>query len=453
MSKESKVIPITGMHCRACEISVEQELLKIKNIKKANVSVNSKNAEIFFEGQFPEKEVKQAVLSCGYKVEKDTKPTEWLSSNPSDYDGLLGGVFLFLLLITILRTFGISNVDLNLSKDLSNISVVLLVGITAGFSTCMALVGGLVLGVAAKFSENNPNADSFSKFKPHIFFNLGRIISFFILGGVIGYFGSIFQMNTQSIAIITIIVSVVMLILGLQTLNLFPILDNVKFTLPKSLYTFLGIEKQKESEYSNKGAMLLGALTFFLPCGFTQAMQLYAISSGSAKTGAITMGIFAIGTALGLLSIGGVTSVVKGQFTKTFFKFVGLIVITMAIFTLFNGLNLLGLEIPAAKSQQQTVSKDPNVTNVNGVQVVKMTQKANGYFPNKFTIKKGVPVKWVVTSETPNSCASSLISSQLDIRKILNAGENIFEFTPDKVGTIKFSCSMGMYRGYFEVIE
>lgn len=446
------IIPIKGMHCRSCEISVEQELLKIQNVKKATVSVNSKNAEIVYEGDFPTDKVDKAVIKCGYSVEEDIKNTPWISSKSSDYEGILGGILFFLLTIILTKNFGFFNLDTNISKDFSNLYIVLLVGITAGLSTCMALIGGLVLGVAAKFSEQHPNTSTYKKFRPHIIFNLGRIISFFILGGAIGYFGSLFQLNTQIIGVITLIVSIVMLILGIQTLGISPAIDKIKFTLPKSLYSLLGIEKHKQNEYSNKGTFLLGALTFFLPCGFTQTMQLFALASGDAKTGALTMGIFAIGTSLGLLSIGGITAVVKGSFAKTFFKFVGLVVIAMAILNFSNGFNLIGITLPSVKSAQN-VKIDSNVTTKNGVQIVEMTQKTNGYFPNKFTIKKGIPVKWVVTSETSNSCAASLISSQLGIRKILDLGENTFEFTPDKVGTIKFSCSMGMYKGTFEVVD
>ena len=83
----------------------------------------------------------------------------------------------------------------------------------------------------------------------------------------------------------------------------------------------------------------------------------------------------------------------------------------------------------------------------------KCHKKTNGYNPSKFTIKKGVPVKWIVTSESIYSCASSIVSQQLGIRTSLKLGENIFEFTPTQVGTIRFSCSMGMYTGSFNVID
>ena len=101
----------------------------------------------------------------------------------------------------------------------------------------------------------------------------------------------------------------------------------------------------------------------------------------------------------------------------------------------------------------KTDSLDKNVKIVNGVQVIKMTQKSNGYTPDKFTVKKGVPVKWIVTSETIYSCASSIVSQQLGIRSSLKLGENVFEFTPTQTGTIRFSCSMGMYTGQFNVVD
>ncbi|MDO8341269.1 MAG: cupredoxin domain-containing protein, partial [Candidatus Woesebacteria bacterium] len=195
----------------------------------------------------------------------------------------------------------------------------------------------------------------------------------------------------------------------------------------------------------------LGASTFFLPCGFTQAMQLYAMSTGSPLQGALTLGIFALGTTPGLLSIGGLTSIIKGESSKLFFKTAGVIVMLLAIFNVSNGLNLLGIKPVFATNPHASIDK--NVKIVKGVQVVNMTQKAGGYSPNKFTIIKGVPVRWIVTSENIYSCASSIISQQLGIRASLKLGKNIFEFTPTETGTIRFSCSMGMYNGSFTVVD
>lgn len=461
MSKlKNKIVLIKGMHCRSCEILIEEELLKIDGVQKAKVSEKNGTAEIFYTGEVHDTHIEEAVCGCGYSVGSETEVTdmhrkEWVSKNPDDYRELFMSGTVLVVVYFLANWLGFFNTSFNTSNNLGSLSVVLLIGLTAGFSTCMALVGGLVLGVSSKFAEKHPRTTSLEKFKPHIWFNLGRISIFMVLGGVIGYFGSFLQLGPSSIGFLTILVGLVMLSLGLQTIGIFPRLEKFKFTLPKGLYKLVGIDAQKQSEYSHRSSFILGGLTFFLPCGFTQAMQLFAISSGSVTTGALTMGVFALGTAPGLLGIGGLTSLVKGAFAKPFFRFVGLAVIALSIFNISNGLNLSGLTLPRANgaSTKTTTVSDPNVTLVNGVQVVRMTQSGSGYSPRSFTIQKGLPVKWVITSTNPNSCAASILSSQLNIRKFLEPGENIIEFTPSQTGIIKFSCSMGMYTGSFNVVD
>ena len=245
-----------------------------------------------------------------------------------------------------------------------------------------------------------------------------------------------------------------MLLMGLQLIGIFPRFSNFKLTLPKGISKALGIT-HKSREYSHGQAMLMGALTFFLPCGFTQAMQLYAVSTGNFWSGALVMGLFALGTAPGLLSIGGFTALVRGSFKKRFFQFAGLAVLAFAFFNLHNGFTLasLGLGSPSNSVGQEEQSTDPNVTLENGVQVVRMTEGNRGYSPNQFSIKKGVPVKWIIDAQAPYSCASTIVIPQLGITKTLEAGENTIEFTPSETGDLPFSCSMGMYTGSFSVYD
>lgn len=205
----------------------------------------------------------------------------------------------------------------------------------------MALVGGLILGVSARYSEIHPQATTAEKFQPHLFFNTGRILSYTLLGGLLGTLGSAFQLSSSVLGVITILVGLVMLIMGLQLIKIFPWADNIKFTLPKGVSRFLGLKKKQDS-YSHTNTFILGALTFFLPCGFTQAMQIYAVSTGNFFSGAMVLGLFALGTTPGMLSIGGISSSVKDGLAELFFKFAGLAVIAFAIFNFSNGLNLFG---------------------------------------------------------------------------------------------------------------
>lgn len=443
------------MHCRSCEILIEDELRKVKGVKGVYVNHKTGIADVDCECELDQSEVSCAIESAGYAVGEDGK-LPIVSKNRKDYIELGIAFFITVALYFVAKTLGIFDLGKSITGNYSSLPVVFLVGLTAGVSTCMALVGGLVLGASARFSAKNPQATGMEKFTPHIYFNLGRIASYFVLGGVLGLLGSFFQLSTSILGLLTVIVGLVMLLLGSQLIDIFPFLKRISFTLPKGISRALGMKDQSEVEYSNKNAALVGASTFFLPCGFTQAMQLFAMSSGSPIIGALTMGVFAIGTAPGLLGVGGMSAAVKGNGAKLFFKTAGVVVILLSLFNLSNGLNLLGISpmvLGTFTSKASAAITDPNVKMVGGVQEVRMNQESGGYKPNKFTIKKGVPVRWIVTSKDVYTCAASIISQQLNIRKGLKLGENIFEFTPKETGTIRFSCSMGMYNGSFTVVD
>ena len=450
---EKITVPVKGMHCKSCEMLIEEQLSQVPGVKKAHASYKRKTAEIYYAEKKPNtSDIDKAIRGAGYDIGSDDKKY-LLSNNPSDYKDL-GIALLFLVgIYLILKNFGILNFNFGVTAaNPSSLPVVLLIGLTAGFSTCMAMVGGLILGISSRHAEKHPEATPAQKFRPHLFFNLGRIVTYAFLGGVLGAIGSIFQLSGLTLGILTIAVGIVMLVMGLQLIEIFPIVSGIKVTLPKFVSRALGIKNHEQKEYSHKSSAALGALTFFLPCGFTQAMQLYAMSTGSFTTGALVMGTFALGTAPGLLGIGGITSVVKGIFAKRFFKFAGLLVIFFSLFNIANGYNLTGWQIGSGQSNA-IQGPDANVKIENGVQIVRMTETSRGYTPNQFTIKKGVPVKWVIDAQDPFSCASSIVMQKFNISKRLTKGENTIEFTPNEVGQIKFSCSMGMYTGAFNVVD
>lgn len=447
----TKTISIKGMHCKSCEILIEDELKKIEGVEKVDISHQTGEATIHYSGSHPQHaDIAHAVKEAGYELGKNSN-LPFLTTRKADYAELAFAGIVVGLLYFILNDLGVFDMAFAKANDFSSLPVVLLVGLTAGVSTCMALVGGLVLGVATKYAQNKPFATATEKFIPHIFFNLGRIVSFFILGGVIGLVGSVVNLSISAMGFLIILVGVIMVILGLQLLNIFPWLNTVSLTLPKSISKLFGISEKKDAEYSHTNAMLLGALTFFVPCGFTQSIQLYAMTTGSFMSGALTMAVFAIGTTPGLLGLGGLTSFIKGRSAGFIYKLIGIVVVALALFNISNGMTLAGLKKTATKATSQV--QDQYVKMENGVQVVRMEQNARGYHPDQVTIKKNVPVKWIIKSVYPYSCASSLVSEKLNIRTLLTEKEQVFDFTPKEAGDIPFSCSMGMYWGNFSVVE
>ena len=448
-------IPVKGMHCRSCEILVEESLKEVSQVKKVDVDYKTNEALVYYDGAAPESHIlHKAIIDAGYEVGLSSK-LPFLSSDKKEYTSL-GVAFLFLVaLYLVLRSLGLTNINFNPNLSSPSWGLILLIGLTAGFSTCMALVGGLILGLSTKYAERHPAATPVQKFRPHLYFIGGRVLGYALLGGLLGMLGTVFKLSSIGNGVLTFLVGIVMLVMGLQLINIFPRLSRFKFTLPKGVSKALGIS-HKSKEYSHAHSMIMGGLTFFLPCGFTQAMQLYAISTGSFGFGALVMGLFALGTAPGLLSIGGLTSLVKGKFKERFFKAAGLAVIFFALFNFNNAYTLASLSIGSLNSTgstQENIVSDLNVKLVNGVQVVRIVEGNNGYSPNKFSIKKGVPVKWIIDAQAPYSCASSIVVPKLGINKNLEAGENIIEFTPETIGKLSFSCSMGMYTGTFNVYD
>jgi sulfite exporter TauE/SafE/copper chaperone CopZ len=447
---------IKGLHCRSCELLIEEKFKDIKHVQEVQVNYKTGEAAIAYTDSAPDvRLINQAIIDAGYEVGAPDK-LPLLTKDKREYVNL--GIAFLILMILYLSLKGLGLTNINLTPDLSNPSwgLIIVIGLVAGFSTCMAMVGGLSLGLSTKFVENHPQATPTEKFRPHLFFIFGRILAYAWLGGILGVLGMAIKLSTTASGFITVFVGLIMLLMGLQLINIFPRLNRFKLSLPKGISKALGIHRQ-EKEYTHKQAMVLGALTFFLPCGFTQAMQLYAISTGNFALGALVMGLFAIGTAPGLLSIGGVTSLVKGNIKERFFKVAGLAVIFFGLFNLSNGYTLASLSFDGfgngqTKTKNATVI-DPNVTMENGVQIVRMVESTRGYSPNSFSVKKGVPVKWIIDAQAQYSCASALIVPKLGIQKNLTLGENIIEFTPQEVGKLPFSCSMGMYTGVFNVYE
>jgi len=444
-------LPIKGMHCRSCEMLIEEQLKEIPGIEHVKVSLKTKQAEIHSSNSIGHEVLKAAVEAAGYEVGINDKKS-WFSRNLEEYLDLGIVMVILLTLYFFAREMGLTNLNISTSGSRS-LPIVFIVGLTAGISTCMALVGGLVLGISARHAEKHPEATALQNFRPHIYFNIGRIISYFILGGFIGWVGKALELSSLTLGILTMGVAAVMLVLGVQLTKISPRISAFSFSLPPSVAHLFGIRKHHEKEYSHGNSMLVGALTFFLPCGFTQAMQLYAMSTGSFLSGALIMSVFALGTTPGLLGIGGLSSAVRGAFAQYFFKFAGVLVIFFSIFNFSNGFNLTGWTFASFASETTAVSADPNVKLENGEQVVRMEQTAYGYKPNQFTVQKGIPVKWIIKGEDLNSCSSSIVMPKLGIRKNLDYGENIVEFTPEEIGVIKFTCTMGMYPGQFNVVD
>jgi sulfite exporter TauE/SafE len=173
---------------------------------------------------------------------------------------------------------------------------------------------------------------------------VGRIVSFFILGGVIGAIGTAFTLSTVATFVLGIVIGVVMLILGINLLDVFHGAKRFQLSMPAFLSRHaLGVSRVNHT----LTPFLVGIVTFFLPCGFTQSMQFYTLGAGGFMEGGLTMLVFALGTfpALALLSFGSL-SIAKGPYAGVFFKTAGIIVIAFALMNIINSFVVVGFMSP-----------------------------------------------------------------------------------------------------------
>ncbi|NTU73910.1 hypothetical protein HGB07_07185, partial [Candidatus Roizmanbacteria bacterium] len=310
-------VPIKGMHCKACEIVVSDRLLELPQVEEVSVDQRKGEAIITSTQSISTSKIASAVRKAGYQVGKESKQP-WLSTDIRDYV-----IITAMVACVIAGYFSLQTIHWNgfgSSTDFASLPVVFFLGVIAGLSTCAALVGGLVVSAAAKYAVDHPMATALDKIKPHLLFNTGRIGGFALLGGVIGSLGSLVQLSLGTTAFVTVLVGLVMLILGLQLTRISPRLAGYSLAFPARFAQLLHLDTHKKREYGHFHTLLLGVLTFFLPCGFTQTVQLYAAGTGHPFQSALIMGVFALGTTPGLLTLGGVVAVVKGTFAELFFR-------------------------------------------------------------------------------------------------------------------------------------
>lgn len=337
MNSKTYTFHVNGMHCNACVLLIESELQNYLGVIHARVSLHKNTIEII--GQFGDKSdieiakmLSVPIKDNGYvlSLEKQSKDKKW-----SDFKIAVPIAIGFAILFVTLQKIGLVNL---VGGNTVTYGTAFVIGIIASLSTCMAVVGGLVLSMSATFAKEG------DKIKPQLLFHGGRIVSFFILGGIIGVLGSAFTLSTSGTFVMSLLIGIVMLILGINLLDVFPWVKKLQPSMPKFIAKHAhGVSKMNHIFTP----LLVGIATFFLPCGFTQSMQLYTLTTGSFLKGGLTMFAFAIGTlpVLALISFSSF-SIQNSSKAGIFFKTAGLIVILFALFNLINSLVVIGVVSP-----------------------------------------------------------------------------------------------------------
>ncbi|MDP2642200.1 MAG: sulfite exporter TauE/SafE family protein [bacterium] len=330
---------VVGMHCKSCVMLTENELGSHPEVHSVQASLKDSTVEVV--GNFGAKERKhlaeefsQLLAPHGYSLALE-RPVRDSKSKWRDFKIALPIAIGVMALFFTLQKLGIVNL---VNTSSVSYGTAFIIGIIASLSTCMAVVGGLLLSMSATFAKEG------DRVRPQLMFHAGRIISFFVLGGVIGVIGSSFVLNTSATFILGMIIGLVMLIMGINLLDIFHWSKKLTPGMPRFISKHaLGLARLNHT----LTPFLVGIATFFLPCGFTQAMQIYTLSTGGFIQGGLTMFAFALGTLpiLALISFSSF-SIQKSSKAGIFFKTAGMIVIMFALFNIINSLAAAGIITP-----------------------------------------------------------------------------------------------------------
>ncbi len=437
-------LAVKGMTCSSCEVLIERGLKKVPGVEKVKVNRAREEAEVDCTDEVQLTQLQEAVKEKGYQLSlpEGTLKKSFLNPN-KEHLVEIGAMFLLLVGLYLLFKQLDFIPDIGVTDTMSY-GFIFIIGLVAAVSTCLAVAGGLLLAVAEKYNEKYPQLQGWQKFKPHLSFNLGRIVSYTVLGGLVGLLGSTLAITPKITGIITIAASVMMIVMGIQLLHIFPWLNGIQIKMPKFIAHRL---YENESTPSTTRSFLFGGATFFLPCGFTQALQLYVLGTGSFTVGALTMLAFSLGTLPSLAGIGAISSFSKGELKRYVTTFSAILIVILGVYNIPSGLTLAGASVV---STENSIVAEVQAE----AQIVNMQVKSIDYYPSAFTIKQGIPVQWNIDGRQAQGCARVISVPTLGIIQRLSPADiTTIEFTPTAAGKIQFSCSMGMAGpGQFTVV-
>ena len=479
---------IGGMTCINCQNKIENKLQAMNGVKDVRVSYKTGEAQIEFDtDKISFARIEQTVKKLGYEVMNERKAGK--------YDVIKALCFLGIIIILyiVLDEFGILNqlVPSQLADSGMGYGMLFVVGLLTSVH-CIAMCGGINLSQCLPIGEAEECDKKGTAFLPAIFYNLGRVISYTVIGFLLGLMGWLIGGGTSVgiptvlQGILKIIAGVLMVVMGINMLGIFPWLRRFNPRMPNFIAKKIGAKKAKATR-----TFVVGLLNGLMPCGPLQSMQILALASANPFVGALSMLLFSLGTVPLMLGFGSLVSVLGKRFTRVV-MYIGAVLVTVLGFAMLAqggslsgwlssewllfiiiGFSVIGIAsvLPFTKKAYRIVSvavafaivitsgviwlyakrekpqTDNGVQIVDGVQIVNSTL-SSGKYPT-ITVQEDIPVKWIINapSGSINGCNYKVLIQEYNIEYTFQSGENIIEFTPTEVGTYSYTCWMGMIEG------
>ena len=469
-------VKMEGMSCPACERAVKRALLKISGMRRVEVSFATGQVRLASSRKLTRGEVRRALEGTGYHLAGEGK------ASCASYIAPAAVVAVYF----ILRGVGITS-RLSFFPQASStttLAALLAVGFLTSFH-CVAMCGGLNLG-----QSNMAAKAGHSPLLSNLAYQVGRLVSYTAVGAVVGLVGSVIALSSSVQGVIMILAGALMAVCAL---NLFGVGGALRRLVPRPP---AGVVRLLEGSFGSKGSFALGLVNGLMPCGPLQAMQLYALGTGSALRGAASMFAFCLGTVPLLFAVGFAAARMSRRFSHVMMRASAAAILVMSLSCAGRGLALSGFALPFGGAGAPQVSgasgtdSVPAITDATGdkaaqgrgsipndewltsddsvrrgdvatsaggtarnVQRVASGASFRGFDP--ITVVRGIPVEWTlnVPKGELTGCNGTLVIPEYRLKVRLAEGDNLITFTPQRSGTFVFSCWMGMITSFISVVD
>lgn len=457
------VLYAQGMTCGACEARISKALTGLPGVVLAQASLESGRVSIEYDADLVDlPSLKRAIEAAGYPVQ------EGRGAGPSLALGaglLLGAAYL------VASSRGVFS-SLPIVDSSIGYAMLFVVGLLTSIH-CVAMCGGIALSQSVPRAEGLRTEGRLESLRPGLLYNCGRLLSYTLIGGLVGGIGSAFSFSPAMKGGLAGAAGLFMVLLGLKMLGILKGLPRLSRLLPMGARKALG---GLSSRLGRQGPFAVGVLNGLMPCGPLQTMQLYALGTGTILAGALSMLIFAAGTIPLMLVFGATAALLPRKFLPAMMRASAVLVLFLGVVTFARAAALAGIALPELRPAQaaQLAAPSPEAPSpgyealevaatasgrqakatVSGdVQTIVTEIDANNY--RDFTVQAGVPLTWTVrvSAAKLNGCNNRILVPAYGIKKPLKVGDNLIEFTPKAEGTIAYSCWMGMIRNRITVVK
>lgn len=411
-------VKIEGINCNHCIATITKKLLTNSNIK--NVTINKDIATISYIGTLKKDTIIDLITSIDYFTKEDYISDNIENIKVSNHKKTFLMIIVVILIIILINLLGYDLIP-TIDKDITY-PILFLTGLLTSIH-CLSMCGSInLIAITGECKI----------LKKSIHYNLGRLISYTLLGGIVGLIGKSLSINDEIKGSIIIIASILMLIISLKMLGIIKIKPH-----------------QKIPKVRSRNPFLIGVLNGFMPCGPLQAMQVYALSTGSPLKGATSMFIFCLGTIPLMLLVGFFLGSIKGKKKILLNNLTSILIFVLSILMLGRGLLYFNINLTNKINNSSYISsiiKD-------NYQEVTINIDYSNY--QDIIVKKDIPVKMIIHIDKNKltGCNNKIIIRKYNIEKELKEGDNLIEFTPTKEETINYTCWMNMISNKIKVIS